>query len=347
MLATGSISAEQAAASKNADLALLPPRQLEGAAPYFVDYVKREVGLLENEEDTASRLRVETTLDLDLQQAAELAVNKHLVRINKLVERRKQSETPEVGLVTLDANSGEILAMIGGSNYATSQLNRVTDARRQPGSVFKPIVYAAALAQGLSPASTFINEPQSIEFGYRAVYRPKNFRRSYSHQPVTLRESLVRSVNVVAVEAAMQTGLGNIAALAERMGMPRPQAYPSMALGAFEATPLEIARAYTVFANSGMRVDPHALRSVKLGGQVVRSSDPVKSMVCSTSAAYLVTDALSDVVNRGTAGIIRKWGYRGPRQARLVLPAMHGLPVIRRKLLWLFGSATMTTPIWD
>jgi penicillin-binding protein 1B len=312
MCATGIINTAQLAASKQEPLNLLAPQKLDGAAPYFVDYVKREYGQAEDNEATLARLRVETTLDLDLQQAAQQAVTQHLGRLNKLVARRKHAASPEVALVALDAKTGEIKAMIGGRDYATSQLNRVTDAQRQPGSVFKPIVYAAALARGLSPATTFKNEPHDIEFGVHAVYRPQNFRRSYSRQPVTMRDALVRSLNVVTVDAAMETGLGNIATLAERMGLPRPQSYPSLALGAFEATPLQVARAYTVFANNGMLVEPHALRTVRLGNEIMRSSAPEAAMVCPTTTAYLVTDALADVVNRGTASVIRKLGYRGP-----------------------------------
>jgi penicillin-binding protein 1B len=313
LLAAGEITAEQAAVSKQEQLALLPPPKLDGAAaPHFVDYVKRELGKQQFNPEFEARLRYETTLDLDLQQAAHQAVNTHLARLTKLVAKRKTAAPPEVALVALDAKSGEILALVGGRDYATSQLNRVTDARRQPGSVFKPIVYTAALLQGISPATTYLNAPHPIEFGYKAVYRPQNFGRSYSHQPVMLRESLVRSLNVVTVDAAMQVGLSNVAALAERMGLPRPQAYPSLALGAFEATPLEVARAYTVFANNGLRADPHGIRAVRLGTEIISSSNAVRAMVCSASTAYLVTDALADVVNRGTAACIRRLGYRGP-----------------------------------
>ncbi len=221
-------------------------------------------------------------------------------------------EEPEVSLIALDPHSGEILAMIGGRDYAVSQLNRATDAMRQPGSVFKPIVYAAALSRGISPAMTFMNSPHEIAYGYKAVYRPQNFGDSYSNRQVTLREAMVRSLNVVTVDAAMQTGLGNVAEMAARVGLPRPETYPSMALGAFEATPLDVAGAYTTFANDGTKVDPLAVRTIKSNGEIVVSGASSKTGVLPSTIAYLVTDTLSDVVNRGTAARIRSMGYRGP-----------------------------------
>jgi penicillin-binding protein 1B len=313
MCATGALSAPEAAASKTETVALqAPPSGAEALAPWFIDYINRELAAQQLNGPTHTRLRVETTLDLDLQQAAQQVLSQHLRRLQKLVARRNQPAQPEAALVALNPQTGEILAMLGGSNYATSQLNRATDARRQPGSVFKPVVYAAALTRGFSPATTFTNAPHDINFGYKAVYRPENFRRSYSYQPVTLREALVRSLNVVAVEAAMETGLGHVARLAEQMGLPRPAAYPSLALGAFEATPLEIAQAYTTFANYGVRVDPLAVRTVRSGAVVLYQGESSKATLLPATTAYLVTDALIDVVNRGTGARIRQMGYRGP-----------------------------------
>src|SRR5207248_2136962 len=147
--------------------------------------------------------------------------------------------------------------------------------------------------------------PHEFEFGDKAVYRPQNFGRSYSHQPVTLREAMVRSLNVVAVDVAMQVGLGSVAETAERFGLPRPPLYPSMALGAAEATPFDIARAYTSFANDGIRVDPLAIRTVKVNGEALFEDLASKAGVLSASMAYMVTDTLADVVNRGTAARIR------------------------------------------
>jgi len=305
MVDSNKISTAEASAAKEEQLAILPPQKLDDtSAPYFVDYLKRELGRFEFKDEEWPQLRIETTLDVDLQQAANQAISKHL--------NRSKKSSSEAALIAIDPHSGEILAMVGGRDYSTSQLNRATDASRQPGSVFKPIVYAAALSRGLSPAMTFTNAPQKFEYSYNAVYKPENFRQSYSYQQVTLREAIVRSLNVVAVQAAMQTGLDRVADMADRVGLPRPDLYPSMALGAFEATPFDVARAYTVFADDGNRVDPLAIRSIKSNGEVVKTCVATKSMVLTPSVAYLVTDTLSDVVNRGTASRIRSLGYRGP-----------------------------------
>jgi penicillin-binding protein 1B len=313
MVEAGHINEAEAAKGKEETISFLPPQRSDYAtAPHFVDYVRRELTKTQNADFNWTQARVDTTLDLDLQQAASQVMTANLERIKKLTKKSNNGKQPEAALIAVNPQTGEILAMVGGSNYATSQFNRAADAMRQPGSAFKPVIYAAALARGLSPATTFINAQHEIEFGYKAVYRPRNFGRSYSDAPVTLRESLVRSLNVVAVDAAMQTGLGNVAAMAERMGLPRPQLYPSLALGAFEVTPIDIARAYTTFANNGVRVDPLAIRACRLNGEVAISNDPVKTTVLSPSINYLITDALADVVNRGTAARIRQMGYRGP-----------------------------------
>jgi penicillin-binding protein 1B len=309
MVETGRLKAEEAELARAEQPALKAPQPLDtAAAPHFVDYLRRE--LIDFDEGDAPQLRIETTLDLDLQQAANHAVTEHLARLDRTLGRRDAQ--PEAALIAIDPRTGEILAMVGGRNYAESQLNRATDARRQPGSVFKPIVYAAALSRGFSPTTTFENAPRDFAFGHHAVYRPRNFGGSYSGRPVMLRESLVRSLNVVTVDAAMQVGLGNLADMAERIGLPRPDAYPSMALGAFEASPFDVARAYSTFAGQGMRVDPIAVREVMVSGESILKRAAVKSSALPASIAYLVTDALAEVVNRGTATRVRQLGYRGP-----------------------------------
>jgi penicillin-binding protein 1B len=200
--------------------------------------------------------------------------------------------------------------MVGGRDYASSQLNRVTDARRQPGSVFKPIVYAAALANGVSPDSIFFDAPHEIIFGNQ-IYRPQNYGGRFSNQMVTLREGVVRSLNVVAVEAAIQIGLSKVADIAEKMGLPRPEPYPSMALGAFGATPFEIARAYSTFANGGVSVTPFGIESITHDG-VTEEIAAAQTRVLRPSAAYVVTETLAEAVDRGTATRVRSMGYLGP-----------------------------------
>jgi penicillin-binding protein 1B len=199
-----------------------------------------------------------------------------------------------------------VLAMVGGRDYAGSQLNRATDARRQPGSTFKPFVYAAALEDGMSPVQTFKDAPREFVYDHNKIYRPANYGGGYSMSDVTMRTGLVKSLNVVTVDIAMHTGLARTANLAERFGLPRPERYPSLALGTKEATPLELAAAYAVFVNGGHRIKPKVISSVgdppaaHLGGD-----DGGNSEVISPTTAYMITNMLTAVVDHGTARAAR------------------------------------------
>lgn len=308
------VSPEEAEAAKSEKLTLIPAGKFdELSAQYFVDYLRRELAGRNIGESEASNLEIRTTLDPDLQQAANIAVKNYLAKLDRVFSRRAKRTgggLPEAALIAIDPHTGEILAMVGGRDYASSQLNRVTDARRQPGSVFKPIVYAAALANGVSPESVFFDAPHEIIFGNQ-IYRPQNYGGRFSNQSVTLREGVVRSLNVVAVEAAIQIGLSRVADIAEKMGLPRPEPYPSMALGAFEATPFDIARAYSTFANGGVSVAPFGIKSITQDG-VTEEIRTAETSVIQPSAAYVVTETLAEVVDRGTATSVRSMGYRGP-----------------------------------
>ena len=308
------ISPEEAEAAKSEKLTLIPAGKFdESSAQYFVDYLRRELTGRNISESEASNLEIRTTLDPDLQQAANMAVKNYLSKLDRVFSRRAKRAgggKPEAALIAIDPHTGEILAMVGGRDYASSQLNRVTDARRQPGSVFKPIVYAAALANGVSPDSIFIDAPHEIIFGHQ-IYRPQNYGGRFSNQLVTLREGVVKSLNVVAVDAAIQIGLSKVADIAEKMGLPRPEPYPSMALGAFGATPYEIARAYSTFANGGVSVIPFGIKSITHDG-VTEEIASAETRVLRPSAAYVVTETLAEAVDRGTATRVRGMGYRGP-----------------------------------
>jgi penicillin-binding protein 1B len=322
MIETGETTREEAETAKAEDLAVVPPAKPdESAAQHFIDYLRRELAARGVSEKNRSGLKIQTTLDLDLQQAANIAVKNHLAKIDRVfgkgakgarsADGRPETALPEAALIAIDPHTGEILAMVGGRDYASSQLNRVTDARRQPGSVFKPIVYAAALTHGISPETTFSDAPREFVFGHE-VYRPENYGGGFSNQTVTLREGIVRSLNVVAVDAAMKVGLTRVADVAQRVGLSRPEPYPSMALGAFEATPLEIAQAYSTFANGGIRVAPFGVVSVTGDGLAGGKNIARKTRVINASTAYVITETLMDVVNRGTAVRVRGLGYRGP-----------------------------------
>jgi len=302
MVRDGYITLEQAAAAAKEPLLVAdydPAR--ESSAPYFLDYVNRQK-LARGSDHTAdsnepgmSALRegapIITTLDLDLQKAADEAVQKQLRRLEETY--KSANAKPQVALVALDPRTGEVLAMIGGRNYAESQLNRATDAKRQPGSVFKPFVYAAALESGTSPLQKFADAPQEFTYAGGAKYRPANFGGRFSMRDVPMRDGLIHSLNVVTVEVASQTGLARTANVASDFGLPRPQPFPALALGTTEVTPMQMVAAYATFANGGRRIEPH----------IVRTNADIDSapQVIQPSTAFIVTDMLQGVIDHGTA----------------------------------------------
>ena len=309
MVRDGFISLDDAAKAAQEPLVIAdfdPAR--ESAAPYFIDYVNRTrasddqgpsagtgAGELQASLPTLRDGAVTiTTLDLDLQQIASEAISHQLDRLDEVYKSRGQ--TPQAALVALDPKTGNVLAMIGGRDYAASQLNRATDARRQPGSVFKPFVYAAALETGMSPLRMFRDAPQEFTYAHSQKYRPSNYGGGFSMRDLPMRDGLIRSLNVVTVDVAMQTGLARVANTASDFGLPRPEPYPGLALGTTEAAPLQLATAYASFANGGMRINAHAISN-----EAVSAED----QVIAPTTAFMITDMLEDVIDRGTARAAR------------------------------------------
>jgi penicillin-binding protein 1B len=293
----GSITPEQYTTASNEPVVVAPAPAVDNSlAPYFVDYVNR---LAESEfETSAASQRIYTTIDLELQQAAETALKRQLDRLETLYV--KQNLKPQAALVALDPHTGNVLAMVGGRNYAETQLNRATDAQRQPGSTFKPFVYAAAIEDGISPVQMFMDAPREFVYDRNKLYHPANYGGGYSMQEVTMRTGLVKSLNVVTVDIALQTGLARIANLANRFGLPKPERYPALALGTEEVTPLQLASAYAAFVNEGRRVDAKAITSV--GEPPAAHTMPLsEEQVVSPTTAYQITNMLSSVIDRGTA----------------------------------------------
>lgn len=304
MLRDGAITAEQARAASDEPVSVAPLERADATAPYFIDYVSREVEsrLSDSTDESGQNLRVYTTLDLDLQRVAEEAVGRQVERLEKVFKGKRK---PQASLVAIDPRTGHVLAMVGGTSYAESQLNRATDARRQPGSVFKPVVYAAALESGISPLTLSTDAPREFTYDVRARYRPANYGGGFSMRDVTLRTGLVRSLNVVTVDVAMRAGLTRVASLAERLGLPRPKAYPSLALGTTEATPLEVATSYTALAGGGRVVRPAPLLRVEGGGAEFDEQLVTSEQVLKPATAYMLTDMLSAVIDHGTARAAR------------------------------------------
>jgi penicillin-binding protein 1B len=350
MAEQGFITPAEAEAAKQAPLGLRFRAGRPGtevSAPYFLDYVQEQLAESFPTSDLG-RLgyRVYTTIDMDLQRAATAVLTEGLERLDRDLARRRERIPPgtvQGALVALHAHTGEILAMMGGRNYVESQFNRVTDAQRQPGSAIKPFVYAAALESGehegrpITLADLYMDEPRTFEGGYA----PKNFGDTYLLRPVSVREALARSLNVVTVQIAQETGYGTVARMIERCGLPRPPAHAATALGASEVTPLELAAAYTVFPNGGERVAPFAItRIVTAEGQVLEEATPRRTPALSAAVAYLVTSALQSVITESYG--------TGHAAAGLGLPAVAGKTgTSQRSDAWFVGfTPHVVVAVW-
>jgi penicillin-binding protein 1B len=320
MADAGAITQDEAKTAKATPLQVVPARGRVDVsdAPYFADYVQNQLGDMIAGAAAAEHLRIYTTIDMDLQRAAYTALTKQMAALDKIQSKRFEPGTLQAALVAMNAKTGEIVAMVGGRDYSKSQLNRATDAYRQPGSVFKPFVYATALNTAydpvprvITPATTFMDEPKTFTFDNQE-YSPGNFGESYSNAPVTLRDGLVHSLNVVTVEVAMEVTIGRVMNLAAKAGLPKPpRAYPAMALGTSEATPLQIASAYTAFANLGARTTPIAINRITTGsGVTIAAPTTQTNEVMRPDVAYVMTSFMKDVVNRGTASKVRGRGLK-------------------------------------
>jgi penicillin-binding protein 1B len=254
------------------------------------------------------------------------AVRLGLAEVDKQLDKRARSKDaparepmqPQVALIALDPRSGELRALVGGRNYGWSQLNHVL-AKRQPGSSFKPFVYAAALSSGVdgsqpavTPATQLLDAPTLFQFG-DLPYEPENYRQEY-HGVVTVREALAHSLNVATVRLAEMVGYAKVRNLAVAAGINKDLlATPAIALGAYVATPLEIAGAYTIFANSGEYVEPRFILAVNdHSGQLLWRSSRITRQVLDPRVSYLMVSLLESVVNNGTGAGVRSRGFTMP-----------------------------------
>ena len=313
-------------------------------APYLVDFIHDELSKDYSEDELMNGgLNVYTTMDTGLQKAAVEAVAHGLTYVEAQFDARRKEHPemseeeprPQAGLIALDPHTGEIKAMVGGTDYAASQYNRITRAFRQPGSVFKPFVYAAALETPyhvsseeydptldphiqslddpfITPLTTITDTPKTFFFG-SGTYEPNNYKNEYRGL-VTVRTALEHSLNLATIRVAERIGYDRVAALAKRMGLnSRIQGYPSVALGAFEVTPIELAGAYTAFANGGWRIQPHALlRVVAADGAESKTYRYEPRQVLRPEIAYLMTHLMEGVIDHGTGEGVRARGFKLP-----------------------------------
>jgi penicillin-binding protein 1B len=330
MVETGAITAAEAARAKAEPLHLAPPNVDASEAPYFVDLVHEQLVQRLGDSDTAhsGSLRIYTSLDPELQRAAAEAVDAGMRNVDALVRKRhKKGDTsnityPQVALVALNPHTGQILALVGGRNYGVSQLDHAT-AERPTGSIFKPFVYASAYntslegtsidSNGVFTALTKLNDdPQDFGTGGRS-YTPRNFERGEYPGMVTAATAIEHSLNIATIALAQMVGYNNVATLAHAAGIVNAKPTPSMAIGTYNATPIDMAGAYTVFANNGVHLKPWLLASVRSpNGDIVADFAPEAKQVLDPRVAYLTQSLMEGVMARGTASAVRAHGFLAP-----------------------------------
>jgi penicillin-binding protein 1B len=346
MVETGSITKQQAEAAKAEPLHLTPASVDASEAPYFVDLVRDQlVQKLGDRDFNREGLRIYTTLDPDLQRLATEAVDSTMPQVDKLIDRihardRKLGKPyiyPQVSLIALNPHTGQVLALVGGRSYGESQLNHAT-SMRPTGSTFKPFVYAAAFqttVEGVmlpgqtklfSPLTMINDAQQTYGEGTQYQYTPHNFQGEY-YGDVTARYALMRSDNNATISLASMVGFEQVAALGRDAGIKSARGTPSVAIGSYAGTPLDVAGAYTVFANGGVHLDPWMLGSVRTPtGDVVTDYTPSSRQVLDPRVAYLTTNMMEAVLEGngsdgcrvgdrdlcGTGAGVRNMGFLAP-----------------------------------
>src|ERR1700688_51363 len=333
MLENKYITEEQLEAAKHATLKIVHTAGSASEAPYFVDMVKDHLLDKYSENELLSQnFRVYTTLDPALQRAAAAAVETGVKNVDLLLAKKyekwrkeaaKKGSTEaipqvQIALVAIDPKTGEIKALIGVRDYGQSQLNHAL-AHRQPGSVFKPFVYAAAFDNAvdgvqpvITPATTVDDEPTTFEFDNKE-YTPNNYGERFMGH-VTVRDALTNSLNVATVKVAELIGYGRVVQIARQMGLGNNiRATPAVALGAYEMTPVDVAAGYTPSATTGTRAEPQFIRNIiGADGQILEKVTPQTHTALDPRVAYLVTSVLKDVLNRGTGAGVRARGFTLP-----------------------------------
>ena len=302
----------------------LPDRPLvkvSNDAPFYVDYLRRELD--ENYSNavlTKEGLRIFSSLDLQLQRKAEHALVEGLKKLEAShpALRRKGNDSLEGAIIVMRPQTGEIKAMVGGRNYQKSQFNRVFQAKRQPGSIFKPFVYLAALMYGGQSGvrytpETVINDSQFTWNYDGKEWHPNNYNNEY-FGAVTFRRALEGSLNSATGRVAQDVGIRRVREIAQRLGIQSPlPVVPSLALGSAEVTPLEVAVAFSTIANGGVRTRPLAVKLVMdQDAQPLEKRDVRVEQVINPQLAHMMNNLLKGVLDRGTATAARRMGFTRP-----------------------------------
>lgn len=345
MVETGAITKDQAEQAKAEPLHLTTMSVDASEAPYFVDLVHDQLLQKLGERDpNLEGLHIYTTLDPDLQRIATTAVDNTVHQIDELVDRKHLRDRklgrpyvyPQVALVALNPHTGQVLALVGGRNYGTSQLDHAV-AKRPTGSIFKPFVYASAFNTAVegtmlpgqtklfSPVTMLNDQQTTYEVGDKE-YTPRNYKSEY-YGEITARYALMRSDNNAAISLAGMVGFDRVAALARDAGIKSARGTPSVAIGTYDASPLDMAGAYTVFANGGMHIDPWMVASVRTAtGDVISDYTPTSRQVLDPRVAFLTTYLMEAVLQGngsdgchvdgrdmcGTGAGVRNMGFYAP-----------------------------------
>ena len=311
MLKLGYIEEEDAKVAKKAPVPVQPQLSAGGPAPYFVEYIRQKV-----EERFGSSilysggLNIYTSIDDDLQKNAQQAVIAGLARIEKRRGKKLKSLPPlQAAVIAIDPSTGHIRAMVGGRDFSQSQFNRAWQAVRQPGSAFKPIIYAAALERGFGAAEMLDDSPATYRDRNGKVWEPENFTKQY-RGTVTMRRALEQSINIPTIKLLEKVGIEEAVDYARKLGIKRKLVpYLSLALGSADMTLLELTSTYAVFANYGIRMRPGAILMITDStGRVLYSNESVPRQVMRPETAYLITNLLRGVIDHGTGRRARKLG---------------------------------------
>ncbi|MBU0673347.1 MAG: penicillin-binding protein 1A [Proteobacteria bacterium] len=311
MAADGYISAEDARQAFNRTLSLAIDDPGRGPEQYFVDYVRQYIENRYGQEQLLTGgLTVYTTLNTEFQEIAARAVDNGIKKWRTRNPGKDRGELPQSSMVVLDVQSAQVKALVGGIQYGASQYNRVTQSRRQPGSAFKPIVYAAAFRGQFTPADLIVDEPLHLQGEDEGLFwEPRNFSGEF-YGPTPLRTGLIKSRNIVTIKLLGEVGIEKVRALASQMGISSPLAQNlSLALGTSGISLLELTGAYTVFAAGGIyRLPVFVAKVVDRKGRVLETTQPQERRVLSANTAYLVTNLLQGVIEEGTGRRARGLG---------------------------------------
>ncbi|MEA2062161.1 MAG: PBP1A family penicillin-binding protein [Gemmatimonadota bacterium] len=334
MVETGCISRQSADSAMALPIRIQRRKNLRWIAPYFCEYVKQKLLEDYSEQDLYRQgLQVYTTLDVRLQEAAEKAIEEHLQVIEggRLGRFRHQTRAEIIGpdslevierestgylqgaLLAIEPENGCIRAMVGGRNYWESKFNRTVQALRQPGSAFKPFVYTAAIDNGIPACQVVEDSPISINQADGTIWRPSNYTGEF-RGPVTIRQGITSSINLVAIKTLMTVGAETVGAYARRMGInTHIPAVESIAVGSADVYPIELVSAYTVFPNLGVKAEPVAITGIcDTEGNPIKRYRTQREEVLSPQTAYIVLTMLQDVANFGTGAGMRARGFKWP-----------------------------------